>query len=165
MLSSFISVSHKDPHHFHDILILLKSQQLQVCLWYYMLLGKLFFYWILSREIMESHSGTMRQWTDLQSAGWPESSYNGSNGLITFHFDSVIHIQTKPDKIGQLVTEFYSGQDRHTTHTHWRIQILGWPRASSGQQWHYGLLLSDSTLLETISSLDCRRKTNQTHNC
>ncbi len=36
-----------------------------------------------------------------------------------------------------LVTEFYSGQDRHThrqTDRHGRIQILGWPRASSGQQ-------------------------------
>ena len=38
---------------------------------------------------------------------WPEPEV---------YCNSIIPIQTKPDnfKIGELVTEFYSGQDRHT---------------------------------------------------
>ena len=74
----------------------------------------------------------LSKWTDLQSAGLPEP--NRHTRLIT----GLIGLRhAKRSLIGPLDAKFYSGQDRHTdrqTHRHWRIRILGLPRASSGRQ-------------------------------
>ncbi len=77
------------------------------------------------------------QWTDFQSAVL--ASARGS-----FHSDWVIYIRTKPDThdcLYNLCTSFRVLFRTRQTHTHTQPVILGWPRASSGQQWPYLVIL------------------------